>query len=141
MLFIEKEINNSKDMDREIKFRAKCNDNGKWVYGSYIQSYNSDNDWIVQDGDFFAVDSDTVGQFTGFHDKDGKEIYEGDILCDVPLNVKYFIFYSNLKLALCFANLEDMDENSKTYNILFRVNKHGKVLGNKYNNPELLKNN
>ena len=125
-------------MNREIKFRAKCKDNGEWVYGSYIQSYN-EQDWIVQDGDFFAVDSDTAGQFTEFHDKDGKEIYEGDILCDVPLNVKYFIFYSHLKLALCFANLEDMDENSKTYNILFRVDRHGKVLGNKYDNPELLK--
>lgn len=125
-------------MNRAIKFRAKCKDNGEWVYGSYIQSYN-DHDWIVQDGDFFAVDSNTSGQFTGYHDKDGKEIYEGDIFCDVPMNVKYLIFYSHLKCALCFASLENMDVNSNTYDILFRVNRHGKVLGNKYDNPELLK--
>ena len=126
-------------MNREIKFRAKCKDNGEWVYGSYITNYNN-NDWIVQDGDFFAVDSDTAGQFTGFYDRDGKEIYEDDIFCDVFTNVKYFVFFSSVTPSLCFMSLKNKVANCKIYNTFIGVEIYGKVLGNRYDNPELTKN-
>ena len=123
-------------MNREIKFKAKCKDNGEWVYGSYISNYNN-NDWIVQGGDFFAVDSDTVGQFTGFYDKDGKEIYEGDILHFVSTKVVYVVYYSIIKCSFIIACWNIADEirlrNSWTEVLLY-----GKVIGNKYDNPELL---
>ena len=125
-------------MNREIKFKAKCKDNGEWVYGSYIQSYNN-NDWIVQDGDFFSVDSDTVSQFTGFYDKDGKAIYEGDILHYVSTKVVYVVYYNIIRCSfnlVCLNNVDEIIFKNSWIDVLL----YSKVLGNKFDNPELLKN-
>ena len=70
---------------REIKFRGKRIDNGEWVYGNYIKvtpyEDNGGHRICSQDSwDMFEVDPETVGQFTDLKDKNGKEIYEGDIL-------------------------------------------------------------
>ena len=128
-------------MNREVKFRAKCKDNGDWVYGSYIQSYNN-NDWIVQGGDFFAVDRRTVGQFVGCCDKEGKEIYEGDIFHDVSMNIKYAVYFSTIKCAFCYAALGSVDLRSRImYKFGIVSNIYTQVIGNVYDNPELLENN
>lgn len=63
---------------REIKFKAKRSDNGEWVDGYYAKSCV--DDYIVNDEYSHEIDPNTLCQFTGLLDRNGKEIYEGDII-------------------------------------------------------------
>lgn len=101
---------------REIKFRA-------WRQEEKTMSNIFD---VIDDTREIDYDLDIVMQYTGLHDKNGKEIYEGDIV-DTPYDKSYIRWERG---GFVFAN----DGNDG----LFCMDE-SEVIGNIYENPELLK--
>ncbi len=130
--------NKEKKMKREFKFRAKCAENGQWVYGSLLQDdYGTFQlvDFIDHHETWHDIDPDTIGQFTGLFDKN-KEIYEHDlvecagVLCE--------IVYSD-KIG-SFVLLEVLSQDLGNKPIGQMIDMFGiRYVGNIYDNPELLK--
>lgn len=134
-------------MTREIKFRGRSVHTDDWCYGSFIN--NPDEPYIcgfdiwtngVDEWSEEKVELHTIGQFTGLHDKNGKEIYEGDI---VQFNQK-FLIENTLRVGY-------EDSHRGGFSLCTKEGYYGmfgdawlepfycEVIGNIYDNPELLK--
>jgi len=143
---------------REIKFRGKRIDNGQWIYGNYFISPLTDENsgcpqgvgWcFLSDGikrhciatDYgvvYVVDEKTVGQFTGLLDKNGKEIYEGDI-CKYPFGDIYSEngCGTDILIGEVSFNLGAFGINGLLLCQMSRIDIE--VIGNIYENKNLLK--
>lgn len=123
---------------RAIKFKGKCLDNDLWECGwlyckegiFYIKDYV--NETVPP----FRVNPETIRQFTGLHDKDGKEIFEGDILewkgDRYTLTFTQGMFYAEIVKEKHFGG----------YPLWYLAMAHHcqvSVIGNVTDNPELLK--
>lgn len=133
---------------RETLFRGKRCDNGKWVQGFYVRADHHwhkngiHKDWIAlgasANGGWFAlhnkyaVKTETVGQYTGLTDKNGKKVFEGDIVRngDYTMIVVWYDFHAAFMLA--FRVDGDYFEAISNSHIYLEV------IGNIHDNPELL---
>lgn len=145
---------------RDIKFRGKDREN--WHYGdlvkeirhhdnklfdgviTHIKNYEYNNGTYV--GDMFPVNPETVGQYTGLKDENGKEIYEGDII-----EFSYDMFVGNFDTFIAKGKVVfeegafyvEVFENERTTKdeayLLYSINLDTiELMGNIYDNPELL---
>ena len=140
---------------REILFRGKRSDNGNWIQGSLFVRIGEP--YIIPLAIITSkakVDHETVGQFTGLTDKNGKRIFEGDIL-QYSIEEDQAVFVGAVKFgefnpdggALLNTNVgfyvELVDQEGKrTYmrkDIGFWVKFRGvEVIGNIHDNPEMM---
>lgn len=121
---------------RTIKFRAQDIASNKWLYGDL--RHHKDDVCIFEQGGTKGeqVKRDTVGQFTGLRDINGKDIYEGDIL-----DVNYADEESYLEVRFVrgvFAFLWDGDLDDE-FPCNAPTHEWAKVIGNIYDDPKLLK--
>ena len=137
---------------REILFRGKRLDNGEWVAGHLLKYKDGSARMVSSNTDIFCyekdesiiqtvahrVDPETVGQCTGFGDKNGNKIFEGDIVSICNSKTFFFIVYWNhavksfiLKSTVNGVSGIDCNVLDSTQDI--------EVIGNIYDNPELIK--
>ena len=131
---------------REILFRGKRIDNGEWVYGYYEPpvefdghkfgmtiSYIGDRGWL-EDAE---INPETVGEYSGIHDKNAKKIFEGDILkivylCQKPVVAGVEFTDGKFTVRYTRNGKKHIDNMTVTAANLYEI------IGNIHDNPELL---
>lgn len=132
---------------REILFRGKRLDNDKWAYGSFcMDALEQKNGLCGVDGfirrydadvgkmQMHEVDRETAGQFTGLTDKNGKKIFEGDIVYSISYNKKGIVkWYEEHGAFMIYCHKE-----REVYLLYDNDFSKIEVIGNIHDNPELL---
>ena len=139
-------------MENRYLFRGKRTDNNEWVYG--LPSCDEDGEieeievWSEDDINFYSVDPSTVCQCTGLEDKNGRLIFENDIVKDL---------FSDIAAPIRYGSYQSCFDSTKVEHVGFYVDWSGKynknyrkdlgywihmvdaeIIGNAFDNPELL---
>ncbi len=144
-------------MNRTIKFRGKRSGNKGWAYGDLLNpctttrivNYIEQDNGSVKRADYHYsdVDPNTVGQFTGLKDCNGKEVYEGDIVLlgdngKIPYVVKWqeaaamFVISTQGFVYCGYASICDTSDFRQV-----EIFGGCRIIGNIHDNPELIKTN
>ncbi|EAC4276792.1 hypothetical protein ABJF43_001553 [Listeria monocytogenes] len=138
---------------REIEFRGKRIDNGEWVYGNLIPFEDSAT-FIFPDerkgastltyahfiiNNMHAIDEKTIGQYTGLKDKNGKKIFEGDIVRNINGEYSYIGIVNKDRYTFYIKGVAPKD-NYDFADVSDTVTGKSSliVIGNIHENPELL---
>lgn len=143
-------------MSREILFKAKRKDNGKWVEGCLIIDYVSGQYFIHQNGNsvnesqkigeegclrflVFEIDPDTLSQYTGLTDKNGNKIWENDI-CDRKEKYPEIVVFNKGDWQLDYSYVFGKEIHTDACNLGFYAceRKCVEVIGNIFDNADLL---
>ena len=119
---------------REFKFRGICIASAKMIIGGGIDSQR-DTPIIISQGKRYHVSEKTIGQFTGLQDKNGVDIYEGDVVKETR-----FLHFGK---SILNKQVEFRGSSFKIGDLV--ISKYmgidWEVIGNIYQNPELINNN
>lgn len=145
---------------RKLIFRGKSVSTGEWLYGylgevniKVLQSickekvifenlawFNTDNfGYVVND---CSVDESTIGQFTGLQDKNGTDIYEGDILRSLQSSKLMVVVYDEIGASFVVAVINK--NSARKLGVQFHISKSWlkkypkEVIGNIHDNPNLM---
>ncbi len=123
---------------REILFRGKRIDDGKWVYGHYVKvtpQNDSDGHRICSPDtwNMYPVLPETVGQYTGLKDKNGKKIFEGGIVYAYSEGARLIGAIEYFDNAYCIKT------KNGVYNSLWTNAEYYEMVGNVFENIHLLK--
>lgn len=126
---------------REILFRGKRTINGDWVYGDFVRGNERKSlrdsifvyDSETQSFNYYEINTSTLGQYTGLTDKNGKRIFEGDIIRKTNEGRHPQIFITNIRTS--FPTNEEVYYGPCDH---FTESCEYEIIGNIHDNPELL---
>jgi uncharacterized phage protein (TIGR01671 family) len=127
-------------MNREILFRGQRLDNDEWAYGDLLHLPNGDV-VILSDKGYTKVKPETVGQFTGLTDENGKKIFKGDIIKtrEFGKDSGYGVNFNDFDVFEVIYSSASFKLNNARRMFYLSKGQRIEVIGNIYDNPKLLR--